>query len=88
MPIGLDYGQRLAKLWHMPRPKKDPEFVRGEILKIPVTQTEKQRILSAAAAKGGEFAGWARSLLLKAVDAQGGKLGNRKRSTESRRRTA
>lgn len=68
MGIGLDDGKTLAKLWRMPRPKKDPFLVRREILRVPVSEDEKRRINAAVMAVGGEFAGWAREILLKAAD--------------------
>jgi hypothetical protein len=59
----------LAILWRMPRPKKDPSLLREEILRIPVSLTEKQHIHAAALGTDGEFARWARAILLKAADA-------------------
>jgi len=58
----------MAKLWHMPRPKKDPSLVKGETLRIPVSPDEKRRIHAAALATDGEFAKWARTILLNAAD--------------------
>jgi hypothetical protein len=49
----------------MARPKKDPSIVKGEIVRIPVSADEKTRMYEAA---GGEFARWARDILLKAAD--------------------
>jgi hypothetical protein len=58
----------MAKLWRMPRPKKDPSLIRAEILRVPVSVSEKQHIHAAALAEDGEFARWARTHLLKAAD--------------------
>jgi hypothetical protein len=52
----------------MARPKKDPSVVRGEIVRIPVSADEKTRMYEAAVALDGEFARWARPILLKAAD--------------------
>jgi hypothetical protein len=51
----------------MPRPKKDPKLVKGEHLRVPVSAHEKEFIYEAATAMDGEFARWARALLLKAA---------------------
>ena len=53
----------------MPRPKKNPDLLKGETVRIPVSEAEKARILGAAIAIDGEFARWARSILLDAADA-------------------
>jgi len=58
----------------MPRPKKDPALVKGEVLRVPVSLSEKELIFAAATCDGGEFASWARMLLLKA--AKGWAAGN------------
>ena len=52
----------------MARPKKDPSLKKGEVLRIPVSVDEKRRISDAATATDGEFASWARTILLKAAD--------------------
>ncbi len=52
----------------MPRPKKNPKLVRGEHLRVPVSVDEKEFIYEAATAIDGEFAGWARALMLKAAE--------------------
>jgi hypothetical protein len=52
----------------MPRPKKDPDLVKGETLRIPVSAAEKARILETAVATDGEFARWARDILLREAD--------------------
>ena len=52
----------------MPRPKKDPALIRAEILRVPVSVSEKRHIHAAALATDGEFARWARAILLKAAD--------------------
>lgn len=66
--IGVDDGIFLAIIWRMPRPKKDPSLKKGETLRIPVSEDEKRRLYDAATATDGEFAGWARTILLKAAD--------------------
>jgi hypothetical protein len=61
----------------MSRPKKDPKSLRAEILRVPVSEAEKSYIYEAAIATEGEFARWARPILLKAAEdwhaTQGGK---------------
>ncbi len=52
----------------MARPKKDRHLLKGETLRIPVSADEKRRINEAALAIEGEFASWARTILLRAVD--------------------
>ena len=52
-------------LWHMARPKKDPNLLKDEMLRIPVSAAEKQVIHEAAVAVDGEFARWARRILLR-----------------------
>ena len=66
--VGVDDGIFLAIIWHMPRPKKDPSLKKGETLRIPVSEDEKRRLYDAAIAIDGEFASWARTILLKAAD--------------------
>lgn len=51
----------------MPRPKKDPTLIKGETLRIPVSAAEKNYIGEASAAEDGEFARWARAILLDAA---------------------
>jgi len=51
----------------MPRPKKDPKALKGEILRIPVSTAEKTYLYEAAVSTEGEFAKWARPILLKAA---------------------
>jgi hypothetical protein len=52
----------------MPRPKKEPGLLKAETLRIPVSATEKMLIVKAAVAVDGEFARWARSILLRAAE--------------------
>jgi hypothetical protein len=49
------------------RPKKDPQTLKAETLRIPVSAEEKRLINEAAIAKDGEFARWARAILLDAA---------------------
>ncbi len=58
----------MAIIWRMARPKKDPSLKKGETLRIPVSEDEKRRLYDAATATDGEFAGWARVILLRAAD--------------------
>lgn len=55
----------------MARPKKDPEQLKNVDLRIPVTASQKKLVMNAAGLDGGEFAAWAREVLLKAADAAG-----------------
>jgi hypothetical protein len=51
------------------RPKKPPDQVRAEDLRIPVTPAEKARVQAAVEAAQAEgLAAWARSVLLSAAD--------------------
>lgn len=49
----------------MARPKKDPKLLRDETMRIPVSGTEKQLLHDVATAVDGEFARWARTILLR-----------------------
>jgi hypothetical protein len=49
-------------------PKKDPSLRKVETLRIPVTAEEKRGIMDAALATDGEFARWARRVLIAAAD--------------------
>lgn len=53
----------------MSRPKKDPSLVKGEILKIPLTESQKSAIVSAATRAGVDTAAWARDQLVSAAAA-------------------
>ena len=75
----------MANIWRMARPKKDPALLRDETLRIPVSQAEKQQILAAVASQGGEFAGWARALLLNATGGSEGRAGSLRRTKEPRK---
>ena len=88
MAVCVDNGKTLAILWRMPRPKKDPSLIRNEILRVPVSADEKRAILAIAMAGGGEFAGWARTLLLKAVAEIAAGSDSRKKSVSAKKRTA
>jgi hypothetical protein len=52
----------------MARPKKDPASLKAEILRVPVSEAEKNYIYEAATSTEGEFARWARTILLKAAE--------------------
>lgn len=51
----------------MARPPKDPSLIKAEMLRIPVSAAEKAFITDAAIAQDGEFARWARAILLRAA---------------------
>jgi hypothetical protein len=68
----------------MARPKKDPSLVKGATLRIPVSAAEKAAINEAAIAEDGEFASWARAILLKAAEEFHKKSGIRSRPGRSK----
>jgi hypothetical protein len=68
----------------MARPKKDPKLVKDEMLRIPVSATEKDYISDAAVAEDGEFASWARAILLKAAEDYHKRAGTKSRSGRSK----
>lgn len=52
----------------MARPKKDPSLLRDEVVRIPVSAEEKKLLMGAALATEGEFARWARPILIQAAE--------------------
>jgi len=72
----------------MPRPKKHPSLLRAEVLRVPVSVAEKQRIFAVATANGGEFAGWARAILLRAADEHAAGREPLKKRVDHKSRTA
>jgi hypothetical protein len=54
----------------MARPTKDPALVKDEILKIPLTTSQKELIVGAAVAAGKDTAAWAREMLVIAAERQ------------------
>lgn len=54
----------------MARPKKNPELVKSEHLRIPVTAEQKQLIVDAAQRGGSEMAPWARDVLVRVAEEQ------------------
>jgi hypothetical protein len=73
----------------MPRPKKNPRLLKDEMLRIPVSAKEKNLINEAAVAMDGEFARWARAILLKvAISYQANRKAGKsaKRGSEARER--
>jgi hypothetical protein len=46
------------------RPKKDPDEVRSNVLRVRLTEEERTELNAAAASQGLETSSWARSALL------------------------